>query len=128
MAVPTVKKIVASIDPSVAQANASTFENRIARKFATRRIGFETVTLFSGLALLLTAIGLYSILAYSVSQRTREIGIRIALGARPSSNFSLVIQEGFMIVGVGVAVGKNGEMALHQAPHSNERFLPRTQP
>jgi hypothetical protein len=96
--IPSVQKIVASIDPSVAQANANTLENHVARKFATRRIGILLVGVFSGAALLLSAVGIYGILGHWVSQRTREIGIRMALGARPSSILRLVIQQGLNTV------------------------------
>jgi ABC-type antimicrobial peptide transport system permease subunit len=72
---------------------------------ATRRLGVVLVSLFSALALFLSAVGLYGVLAYSVNQRSRELGIRIALGARPSDIFRLVILQGFRLVCAGLIVG-----------------------
>jgi len=63
------------------------------------------VSLFAGVALFLSVIGLYGILTYSISQRTREIGIRIALGAPSANIFELVIRQGFKVVGIGLMVG-----------------------
>jgi ABC-type antimicrobial peptide transport system permease subunit len=63
------------------------------------------VSVFSGAALFLSAIGLYGILVYSVNQRTREIGIRIALGASSTNILRLVIQRGLMMVGIGLIIG-----------------------
>ena len=66
---------------------------------------------FAGVALLLAVVGLYGMLAYSVTQRSREMGIRIALGARPMSVFRLVIRTGMMLVVVGVVLGIGGAFA-----------------
>jgi putative ABC transport system permease protein len=61
--------------------------------------------------LLLAVIGLYGMLAYSVTQRAREMGIRMALGARPASVFSLVVRQGMLLVGVGILLGVGGALA-----------------
>jgi putative ABC transport system permease protein len=63
------------------------------------------VSLFSGVALCLSAIGLYGVLAYSVSQRRREIGVRIALGAETFTIVELVTRQGFKLIGIGVIAG-----------------------
>ena len=70
------------------------------------------VTVFSGAALLLSAVGLYGITAYSVSQRTREIGVRIALGAAWQNVLVLVLGRGFRIVTIGIVIGMLTALAL----------------
>ena len=67
---------------------------------------------FAGLALLLAALGIYGLMAYSVNQRQREFGIRMALGASPSGLLRLVIGQGARLAGIGVAIGIRGEPCL----------------
>jgi hypothetical protein len=100
-----VRKVVTSIDPNVPIFNECTYDDLIAQKFTTRRLSVLLVSFFSSAALFLSAIGLYGILAYSVTQRKREIGIRIALGAKSSNILAMVIRQGFKIVAVRLAIG-----------------------
>ncbi len=96
---------LAAVDPAIALGKAITFEElRRLPLFPQRAIAWVT-TVFGGLALLLTVIGLYGILSYSVTQRTREIGIRLALGARPASISTLVVRRGLQWVAWGAALG-----------------------
>ena len=112
--VPAIRNVVASIDPAIPISDVSSYDNLIAEKFVTRRLSAFVVALFSGAALSLSAVGLYGILAYSVGQRTREIGIRIALGARGGNVLKLVTQRGFQIVGIGILTGLAvGLLAAH---------------
>jgi len=101
----SVRQAVASVDPDVPVTTVETFDDLISQILSIRRTSMILVSLFAGVALFLSAIGLYGILTYSISQRTREIGIRIALGAPSANIFELVIRQGFKVVGVGLIAG-----------------------
>ena len=103
--VTAIRDTVASIDPAVPISDVMSYDNVIAEKFVTRRLSAFVVSLFSLAALSLSAVGLYGILAYSVGQRTREIGIRIALGAQGGNVLRLVTQRGLQIAGIGLMAG-----------------------
>jgi putative ABC transport system permease protein len=99
------RKAVQSIDPDVPVPNIKTYDDLISQKLATRKLASMLVSLFSGAALFLSAIGLYGVLAYSVGQRRREIGVRIALGAESSRILRLVAGQGFKLIGIGLVTG-----------------------
>jgi putative ABC transport system permease protein len=100
-----IRKAVQSVDPDVPVPNIKTFDDLIAQKLVTRKLASTLVSLFSSAALCLSAIGLYGVLAYSVSQRRREIGVRIALGAESLRIVQFVTQQGFKLIGIGLVVG-----------------------
>lgn len=110
--VPAVREAVASIDPGVSIFDVNTYEDVIAQKFVTRKLSMLLMSLFSGAALFLATIGLYGTLAYAVGQRTREIGIRIALGAQSDNILRLITAQGLKIVGVGLIVGLLASLIL----------------
>jgi putative ABC transport system permease protein len=85
--------------------NIRTLDDLIAEKLATRKLTSVLVSFFSGAALCLSAIGLYGVLAYTVSQRRREIVVRIALGAETIKIVQLVTQQGFKLIGIGLVAG-----------------------
>jgi hypothetical protein len=101
----SVRGAVASIDSGVPIYDASTYKEMIAEQFVTRRLSTLLVALFSGATLLLSTVGLYGVLAYSVGQKTREIGIRMALGAQARNIVDLVVMQGLWPVAVGLTIG-----------------------
>ena len=106
------REAVQSVDPNLPVFNIRTLETQLSNELVTQRLSVILVGLFSVLALLLAAVGLYGVLAYSIAQRTREIGIRIALGAESGSILSMVVRQGLTIVGIGLVAGIIGAMIL----------------
>jgi putative ABC transport system permease protein len=103
--VPAVRKIVAEIDPDVPVDRATSYDDFLAGRFWARRLSASLAGLFSAVAILLSAAGLYGVLAYSVLRRSRELGVRIALGARTSNVLTLVLRQGLLLSGIGLTVG-----------------------
>jgi putative ABC transport system permease protein len=103
--IPEMKQAVAAVDPDVVVTNFKTFDDLVTGKYMMRRLGTLIVGIFSCAALFLSVVGLYGVLAYAVSQRTREIGIRIALGAQSFNILRLVLRQGALVTGIGLAIG-----------------------
>lgn len=106
-----VRSELAAVDRNIPLVRVRVFEEYLARALARPRFNAMLLSIFAGTALLLTAIGIYGVMAYSVSQRTSEIGIRIALGAGKSSIFRLVVGQAMTIVAFSLVVGLIGAFA-----------------
>jgi ABC-type lipoprotein release transport system permease subunit len=102
-----IRQTIHKLEPDV-PIELSTFEDRVGLSVADRRFTMLVLATFAGIALLLAAIGIYGILAYSVAQRTQEIGIRMALGAAPGSVIGLMLKGAFMSVAIGILLGIAG--------------------
>ncbi|MDQ3009353.1 MAG: FtsX-like permease family protein, partial [Acidobacteriota bacterium] len=110
--VPIMRREVAALDPTQAVTSIATMEQLVAANLARPRFSAVLLNGLSLLALLLAAVGIYGVLAYSVAQRTGELGIRIALGAQGSDILRLVIGQGMWLVVIGVGVGLAASFAL----------------
>jgi predicted permease len=107
-----VRAAVAGIDPEQAMADVRTMDEWMARSLEGRRAPMLLVALFGGVALVLSAIGIYGVLAFGVAQRSREFGIRQALGAEPRAILSLVLGQGMRTTAIGVVLGLAGALVL----------------
>jgi len=107
-----VRNEVLAIDPNQPVYEVKTLEERVAEAVAVSRSLMFLFTAFAGLALLLALVGIYGVVSYSVSQRTREIGIRMALGAQRSHVLKLVMRNGVILALTGIAIGVGGAFAL----------------
>jgi putative ABC transport system permease protein len=112
---PAIKKEVQALDPDQPVAAISTMEKNIGTSLAARRLTMTLLGAFAGLALLLASVGLYGVMALSVTQRTRELGIRMALGAARSDVFRLVLGQGVILVSIGIGLGLIGALAASRA-------------
>jgi predicted permease len=114
----SVRREIAQIDGELPFYGVRTMEDRLSASVADRRTPMILASGFAVVALFLAAIGIYGVLAYQVSQRRREIGIRMALGAENRSIFTLVLREGGLIVAFGAAFGLVGAFFLRQVLQS----------
>jgi putative ABC transport system permease protein len=105
---------IKQLDPDLAVAQVKTLDAILADSVAQPRFYMMLLTAFALVAITLSAIGIYGVVAYLVGQRSRELGIRIALGATPSRVVNMVVREGVGMVAVGVVVGLVGALALTQ--------------
>ncbi len=110
-----VRAAIAAIDPDLPLSDIQTMGERTANSLLSQRLAMNLASLFGVIALLLSVVGLYSVLAFAVARRTREIGIRMALGSSPRGIFRLVFNEGLVVVVSGLVLGLGGAFALGRA-------------
>jgi putative ABC transport system permease protein len=107
-----IRKEVAKLDKDQPVANVKTMEMILAESVAPRKLSMSLMLVFAGIALILASIGVYSVIAYSVAQRTHEVGIRMALGAQTSNVLKMILLQGIHPVLVGIVIGLAGAWAL----------------
>jgi putative ABC transport system permease protein len=107
-----VRRAVSAIDPALPFYNVHAMSDYLDDALMSRRTPMMLAMAFGGVALFLSAIGIYGVLAYGVAQRRREIGIRLALGSTAGQVFGLVLKDGITIVGIGLALGLVGLVGL----------------
>ena len=103
--IPSVRRVMAELDPTLPMYRTRTMDDVVWEAVARPRFLTLLLTMFSGLALLLAAIGIYGVMSHTVAQRTHEIGIRVALGAQPSQVRRMVLRQGGVLAVIGVLIG-----------------------
>ena len=121
----TLRTVVARLDSRLALSDVRTMEEHLAISMLPQRVAATLVGGFGVLALILAIVGLYGVIAYAVSQRTRELGVRLALGASPRDLRRLVVRQGLVLSGLGVAIGLGAALAASRAL---ARMLPGVDP
>jgi putative ABC transport system permease protein len=110
--VKAIRAEVGALDPELPVADVQTLDDYLTASVAQPQFNARLLAIFGAVAMILTAIGLYGVMAYSVAERTRELGIRRALGAQVGDLLGLVIRQGMKLVLAGVVVGMGGALAL----------------
>jgi predicted permease len=109
-----VRARVRSVDPDLPVYSMLTMEQRLSGSLGRRRLNMLLLASFSGLALALAAVGIYGVVAYLVTERTHEIGIRLVLGASPQTVVLMIMKRGLLWVGLGIFVGFLGSIGLRR--------------
>jgi putative ABC transport system permease protein len=110
--VESARSTIASIDKTLPLSNVKTMERIISDSVAPFRFNMFLLVLFAIVAMILTTVGVYGVMNYSVAQRTQEIGIRMALGAQPNEVRALILKQGLVLSSIGLAIGLAGGFAM----------------
>jgi len=106
------RREIQAVDRDLALTSGATMRAVVDESMGDHRFRTTLLSLFAGVALLLAALGIYGVLAYFVSQRSRELGIRLALGAKPEALFRMVVGQGMRPVGIGAVLGLAGAVTV----------------
>jgi len=109
---PSVQEAVWTVDKTVALSGVRTMEDLVSKSMANRKFTMVVLGSFAAMAMVLAAIGLFGVMSYSVVQRAREIGVRMALGARRIDIFNLIVREGMLLTLIGLVLGVGGATAM----------------
>jgi predicted permease len=110
--VESIRREVRSIDPGLATAEVASMEQVLSNSLWQPRFSMMLIGAFAGLALLLACVGVYGVMSYAVAQRTKELGVRMALGAAPSDVLRMVLRNSLTLAGIGIAIGSAAALAL----------------
>jgi putative ABC transport system permease protein len=110
----TLRHEVQALDKDQPIYNVRTMDDVVANSLGTRRVSMQLFAVFACAALLLAAIGIYGVMAYTVTQRTQDIGIRMALGAQTADVLYMVVRQGMTLVLIGIGVGLAGALGLNR--------------
>jgi predicted permease len=103
--IPELRRVIRRENPDLVAGDFTTMDQAVEDSIGSQRLAAQVIGIFGGLALLITVVGLYGLLSYSVAQRTREIGIRMALGADRGRVMGMVLRHAFVLLAAGIAVG-----------------------